>query len=62
MFIYSGPMVIGRGNFSCTLKEYIVAHPESVDCMVEEAELCLDPPSELLLLLLLDVSNIPVQI
>lgn len=45
------------------LGEYIVAHPLSVDCIVDDAVLdCLDPPSELLLLLLLEVSNIPTQI
>ena len=57
-------MVMGLGNFSWTLKimlgEYIVAHPESVDCIVEEAELCLDPPSELLLLLLLSVQLLQI--
>ena len=44
------------------LEEYIVAHPESFDCMVDVAELCFEFPSELLLLLLLAVSNIPAQI
>ena len=44
------------------LEEYIVAQPESFECMVEVAELCLEFPSELLLLLLLAVSNIPAQI
>ena len=33
-----------------------MAQPESLECMVEEAELCLDAPSELLLLVLLAVS------
>ena len=40
------------------LGEYIVAHPLSVDCIVDDAVLdCLDPPSELLLLLLLDAAE-----
>lgn len=71
MLIYSGPMVTGLGGLLlltkswlsyCMLDEYIVAHPESFECIVDVAELCLEFPSELLLLLLLAVSNIPAQI
>lgn len=71
MLIYSGPMVTGLGGLLlltkswlsyCILDEYIVAHPESFECIVDVAELCLEFPSELLLLLLLAVSNIPAQI
>ena len=70
MLIYSGPIVTGLGEvllliwswLQTMLEEYIVAHPESFECMVEVAELCLEFPSELLLLLLLAVSNIPAQI
>ena len=39
----------------------MVAHPESLDCIVDVVELCFDPPSELLLLLLFAVSNSPAQ-
>jgi len=71
MLIYSGPIVTGLGGLLlltkswlsyCMLDEYIVAHPESFECIVDVAELCLEFPSELLLLLLLAVSNIPAQI
>lgn len=69
ILIYSGPIVIGLGGvlLICSwlhniLEEYIVAHPESLECMVDVAELCLEFPSELLLLLLLEVSNMPAQI